>query len=77
MAVKLTDEEIDDIEAAEPFDIGFPLNMLFEYGGKQKYRTRMTAKDVPLITTNTRLEHVPKGRPIEVGQGEGHRELLS
>lgn len=60
LGVKLTQEEIDGIEDAEPFDIGFPLNMLFGYGGKQTYRSRMGPSDVPLITTNTRLESVGK-----------------
>lgn len=36
--------------------------MLFEYGGKQKYNSRMTAQDVPLLTNTTRLDAVPKGR---------------
>lgn len=62
LSVELSDEEIAEIEGAEPFDIGFPLNMLFEYGGKQKYNSRMTAQDIPLVTTVTRLESVPKGR---------------
>ena len=52
-------EEIDEIEDAEPFDIGFPLSMLFGYGGKH-YRSRMTSSDMLLVNTTTRLESVPK-----------------
>lgn len=59
LSVDLSDEEIDEIEAAEPFDVGFPMNFLFCFGG-QKYKTRMVPEDIGLITTNTRIESVPK-----------------
>lgn len=59
LSVELSEEEIDKIEDAEPFDIGFPLSMLFSYGGN-KYRSRMTSSDSPLVNANTRLESVPK-----------------
>lgn len=42
--MELTDDEVDEIEAAEPFDLGFPGNFLLEMGG-QKYSTRFTVKD--------------------------------
>ncbi|KAK5732088.1 hypothetical protein LTR17_010796 [Elasticomyces elasticus] len=63
LSVKLTQEEIDDIEDAEPFDIGFPLSFLFGYGG-QKYRSRMTAQDLNIIKANTNLDTVPKTQHI-------------
>ncbi|KAK3633695.1 hypothetical protein LTR56_014075 [Elasticomyces elasticus] len=63
LSVKLTQEEIDDIEDAEPFDVGFPLSFLFGYGG-QKYRSRMTAQDLNLIKANTNLDTVPKTQHI-------------
>ncbi|KAK0875328.1 hypothetical protein LTR87_010818 [Friedmanniomyces endolithicus] len=59
LGVKLTQEEIDEIEDAEPFDIGFPLSFLFGFGG-QTYRSRMTAGDLKLIHANTNLDAVPK-----------------
>jgi hypothetical protein len=43
--VELTDEEVDEIEAAQPFDLGFPGNFLMEMGGA-KYSTRFTVKDM-------------------------------
>ena len=61
LAIELSTEEIDDIEAAEPFDVGFPLSFLFGYGGRQ-YKTRMLPNDLQLIATNTRLESVPKAQ---------------
>lgn len=71
LGVKLTAEEIDEIDGAEPFDVGFPMNFLFGYGGKT-YKTGMGPKDIQLITTNTRIESVPKVQPITPKQGEEH-----
>ncbi|OJI99535.1 hypothetical protein ASPVEDRAFT_126340 [Aspergillus versicolor CBS 583.65] len=68
LAVALTDEEIYEIEDATPFDIGFPMSFLFEMPG-QKYRSDMTTRHIWQVTCNTRLEAVPKLRPIEPKQG--------
>lgn len=62
LSVELTEEEIIEIDDAEPFDIGFPLSFLFSYGGKKQYRTTMTAKDSMLVSANARLETVQKPR---------------
>ena len=62
LAVELSDEEIDEIESAAPFDVGFPMSMLFEYGGKQKYSSRMTAKDIPLLQASGTLDTPEKLR---------------
>jgi hypothetical protein len=45
LSVELTDEEVDGIEAAQHFDLGFPGNFLMEMGGA-KYSTRFTVKDM-------------------------------
>ncbi|USW49466.1 Putative NADP-dependent oxidoreductase domain-containing protein [Septoria linicola] len=68
LGVELTQEEIDEIEDAEPFDVGFPQSFLFT-GGKP-YRTRYTTKDIPLVTTVTAIETPPKQQPIPPKQGE-------
>jgi diketogulonate reductase-like aldo/keto reductase len=68
LAVELTNEEIDEIDGAEPFDIGFPISFLWEYGG-QKYNTRMTPQDLGLIRANGYIETVPKVEPITAGYG--------
>lgn len=47
LGVELTDEEVDEIEAAQPFDLGFPGNFLMEMGGA-KYSSRFTIKDMGL-----------------------------
>lgn len=59
LGVELSQEEIDEIDSMEPFDIGFPMNFLFGYGGKQ-YKPGMGPNDIQLITTTTRIETVPK-----------------
>lgn len=59
LAIDLSEAEIDEIEDVEPFDVGFPTNFIFGMGGK-KVKTNMTPRDIPLITTNTRMESVPK-----------------
>ncbi|KAL8715765.1 MAG: hypothetical protein Q9220_000432 [cf. Caloplaca sp. 1 TL-2023] len=59
LSIELTDEEIDEIDKAVPFDIGFPLSMLFEMGG-EKYNTRMTTKDILLVNTTANLDPVQK-----------------
>ncbi|KAF2478859.1 norsolorinic acid reductase/dehydrogenase [Neohortaea acidophila] len=69
LSISLSDDEIDKIDAAEPFDLGFPMNFLFEFTGG-KYKTSATAEDVGLTTVNTALESVPKPKPITPGQGQ-------
>jgi len=69
LGVELTDDEIDEIESAEPFDHGFPVSFIFGYGGQQ-YNSRMQAKDIKLLSTTGQIETVPKQRPIPPRQGE-------
>jgi diketogulonate reductase-like aldo/keto reductase len=61
LSVELTEQEINEIDDAEPFDVGFPMNFLFEHP-KQKYRTNMSSKDIWQLTCNSRLETVPKSK---------------
>jgi aryl-alcohol dehydrogenase-like predicted oxidoreductase len=65
LSVELSDEDIDEIDGAAPFDIGFPMKMLFEYnmgGEPKKYNTRMTGKDVPLLQNAVHLDTPEKLR---------------
>ncbi|KAL9533543.1 Norsolorinic acid reductase [Sphaerulina musiva] len=73
LGVELTQEEIDEIEDAEPFDVGFPQSFLFAAG--KPYRTRYTARDISLVTSNTPLETLPKQQPIPPKQGEKELKL--
>ncbi|SMY28430.1 unnamed protein product [Zymoseptoria tritici ST99CH_1A5] len=71
LGIKLTQEEIDEIEDTVPFDVGFPQSFLFS--GKP-YRSRYTPADMPLVITNTALESQPKPQAIEPRQREKKTE---
>ena len=62
LAVELSDDDIDEIENAAPFDIGFPLSFLFGYGG-QKYNSRMSTSDIPFTKAAGHLDVVQKSKP--------------
>lgn len=62
LAVELSDDDIDEIENAAPFDIGFPLSFVFGYGG-QKYNSRMSTSDIPFRKTAGYLDVVQKSKP--------------
>ena len=62
LSVELTDEEIDEIDAATSFKVGFPMSMLFEYGGKT-YNNRMSIKDMALAAPAGHFDAVEKSRP--------------
>ncbi|KAL8833766.1 MAG: hypothetical protein Q9170_004099 [Blastenia crenularia] len=62
LKIDLTDEEVKEIDKAVPFDVGFPLNMMFEMSG-EKYNTNMTSKDMVLVAANTNLDTVEKATP--------------
>jgi hypothetical protein len=52
LSLELSDAELDEIDKAVPFDVGFPLNFLFG----ENYKVRMTAKDMWLIATAAHLD---------------------
>lgn len=55
LGIYLSDEEVDEIDSAVPFDIGFPMNFLFEFtGGKAK--TTSTSSDIGLLKSAGNLE---------------------
>ena len=62
LELSLSDAEIDEIDNAAPFDIGFPLAFMFQepeflLGGKQqKYSTRLNASDIPFLKTGGQLQ---------------------
>lgn len=63
LGIELTDEEIEEIEAATPFEIGFPLSVLFEFGNDQKYNSRMSFKDIAILKPAGQFDDVQKTRP--------------
>ncbi|CAF9940176.1 hypothetical protein IMSHALPRED_001777 [Imshaugia aleurites] len=60
LSIELSDEEIDEIEGAAPFEHGFPINFLFEYGGAPKFNTRMGPGDMFFVKSAGHLDTVPK-----------------
>ena len=58
LGLELSDEEVDEIDSASDFEVGFPMGFLFEFGGK-KYNPRMTSSDVSLLQFAGKLDSVP------------------
>ncbi|KAI9324686.1 NADP-dependent oxidoreductase domain-containing protein, partial [Zopfochytrium polystomum] len=65
LSLELTPEDIDEIENAVPFDVGFPYTMLFEFHGYQKFRTGMTTSDIPLVKFAGHVDTVTPLQPIK------------
>ncbi|KAF2273502.1 aryl-alcohol dehydrogenase-like protein [Westerdykella ornata] len=63
LGLQLSDEEIDEIEAASDFEVGFPMNFLFQFGGG-KWSTRNTSSDIGLLKTAGPLDSVPHQAPV-------------
>ena len=61
LSLELSEAEIEEIESATDFDVGFPMNFL--YMG-QKYNTSLTSKDVTLVKSNALLDGAEKQKPI-------------
>jgi hypothetical protein len=64
LSLELSDEEIDDIDSTSDFQVGFPMNFLFEFGGN-KYNTRNTTSDVALLQFSGKIDSVPQQRNIK------------
>ncbi|KAH7061283.1 aryl-alcohol dehydrogenase-like protein [Macrophomina phaseolina] len=64
LSIDLKPEEIEEIEKAEPFDVGFPMNFLFEFGGQQTYHNQMSTGDIGLVKAAGYIDTVPKQQPI-------------
>jgi aryl-alcohol dehydrogenase-like predicted oxidoreductase len=64
LGLKLSDEEVDEIDAESGFKVGFPMSFLFEFGGKT-YNTRQTSSDITLLQYAGKLDSVPHQRPVE------------
>ncbi|KAF2217321.1 hypothetical protein CERZMDRAFT_81249 [Cercospora zeae-maydis SCOH1-5] len=61
LSLKLSQEDMDEIESAYPFSIGFPMSMLF--GSDAPKST--TGGDVVLTKLSTHIDVVPRPTPIE------------
>jgi Aldo/keto reductase family len=58
LSLELSDEEIQEIDNAAPFDVGFPMNFLFEFRGRQKYSSNMTGADIAILQSAVNLDAV-------------------
>ena len=65
LEVELSEEEIEEIDGATDFQVGFPMNFIFEFGGGQTYKTHMNGKDVGLLKAAANLDTVEYPRPIK------------
>lgn len=73
LTIELSDEDIEEIEAAVPFDLGFPHNFLW---GKQLPKESL--QDIWLLSTAGSFDHVAevKVRASEFVTHKGHVNLL-
>lgn len=71
LAIELSSEELEQIDSAVPFDVGFPMNFLFEFGGG-KYNTNQTSADVGLLAYAGNLEAPPHQQPVRPHGLEGY-----
>ena len=57
LSVQLSEEEVKKIEGSAEFDVGFPMNMLFELMG-QKWDSNMTHEDITFLNFASRMDSV-------------------
>lgn len=66
LKLELTDEDIDEIEGAVPFDVGFPMNILFGLQDPEfVYKSRFTTGDVTMLKANWHVDTPEKLRPVK------------
>ena len=65
LGLDLSPEEIDELDAASPFEAGFPQGFLFEYGGQQKYSSKLGYQDHPLSKAAGVLDAPTKVQPAK------------
>ncbi|KAL8802255.1 MAG: hypothetical protein Q9223_005915 [Gallowayella weberi] len=73
LVVDLTDEEVDEIDGVLPFEVGFPMDILFEMSG-EKYNSRMGPMDIRLLNATSRLDVVQKGKQAKAHGKEDFAE---
>ncbi|TVY62296.1 Norsolorinic acid reductase [Lachnellula suecica] len=65
LALELSTGDIEAIEDATEFDVGFPMNMLFGYGGKTKWNSSLEYKDMALLQAASHLDQPTKIAPAK------------
>ncbi|KAJ5109911.1 hypothetical protein N7532_002556 [Penicillium argentinense] len=64
LSLELSEEEIDEIDAATPFDVGFPLNFLLSVSGAQ-YKLGVKASEIGMVKLAAYLDIVQEPQPIK------------
>lgn len=64
LGLELSEQEVDEIDSAVDFEIGFPMNFLFEFGGA-KYKTTNTAADISLLKFSGTVDSLPVQGPAK------------
>lgn len=64
LSIKLTPEEVRELETVIPFDIGFPMNFIFGGHYGVNYSTEMTAADSFWTTRTAWIDVPPHQKPI-------------
>lgn len=65
LGLELSEEEVDDIDSAIDFDVGFPMSFLFEFGGQNKFKTTNTSKDITLLRFSGLVDSLPVQGPAK------------
>ncbi|KAJ0414793.1 Aldo/keto reductase [Aspergillus carlsbadensis] len=60
LSITLTAEDLDEIDGAADFDVGFPMNFIFRTG----YKSTNTAADVWLTQASARIDAPPHPAPV-------------
>ncbi|KIW01728.1 uncharacterized protein PV09_06905 [Verruconis gallopava] len=70
LRLKLSDEEIEEIQNAVPFNPLFPVNFLFNFRGTQKYNTKLTAAHNQQYQMAAWIDAPPKPLPYRPRESE-------
>lgn len=63
LGLELSEQEMMEIDEESGFQVGFPMNFIYEWGGA-RYRTDMTTSDVGLLKFAGKLDSVPHAKPV-------------
>ncbi|PYI02683.1 Aldo/keto reductase [Aspergillus sclerotiicarbonarius CBS 121057] len=64
LSVRLSNEDLDEIDSASSFDVGFPMNFIF----RDNYSSRNTAADVFLTKASALIDAPPHPSPVQPRQ---------
>ena len=62
LKIELSDQELEEIDNAAPFEHGFPFDFMFGYGGDKKYNLNMGPDDIHFVKTAGGLDTVGRSK---------------